>query len=240
VRVDRCFGFVDLCGFTAFTERFGDTRAVLVLAELRTALREMAARRGVRVVKWLGDGAMLSSTMTDAVVALLIELDARMATLLPSLSIRAGVDAGPVIMFEGDDYIGRPVNVAARLCDLAEQHQVLASNAVMAQLPGWVQVDRTTDLAVKGFSSVLSAGYLSLCPPGEDAVVDPVCGLTLPREVAYSVGSTGDGTWFCSSACAGSWTLEDQAAVALGGPRARADGSADYAGKSPDDWSLRI
>ena len=47
--------------FTAFTERFGDERTVVVLASFRTRVREIAARRGVRVTKWLGDGAMLSS-----------------------------------------------------------------------------------------------------------------------------------------------------------------------------------
>jgi class 3 adenylate cyclase len=108
---------VDLCGFTAFTDRHGDEQVVLVLAQLRTALRESAARRGVRVVKWLGDGAMLSSTMIDAITALTVEMDQRMAEAIPSLAVRAGLAFGPVIMFEGDDYIGRSVNLAARLCD---------------------------------------------------------------------------------------------------------------------------
>ena len=38
-----------------------------------------------------------------------------------------GVAAGRVILFEGDDYIGRPVNLAARLCDEAEPHQLLVT-----------------------------------------------------------------------------------------------------------------
>ena len=70
MRVERCFAFVDLCGFTAFTEHFGDERTVVVLASFRTRVREIAARRGVRVTKWLGDGAMLSSFDTQAVVAM--------------------------------------------------------------------------------------------------------------------------------------------------------------------------
>ena len=46
VRVERCFAFVDLCGFTAFTEHFGDERTVVVLASFRTRVREIAARAG--------------------------------------------------------------------------------------------------------------------------------------------------------------------------------------------------
>ena len=53
MRVDRCFAFIDLCGFTAYTEENGDEEAVLLLAGFRTSLREAAARRGVRIVKWL-------------------------------------------------------------------------------------------------------------------------------------------------------------------------------------------
>ena len=54
MRVERCFAFVDLCGFTAFVEHFGDERTVVVLANFRTRVREIAARRGVRVTKWFG------------------------------------------------------------------------------------------------------------------------------------------------------------------------------------------
>ena len=72
MRVQRCFAFVDLCGFTAFTEHQGDERTVVVLASFRTRVREIAARRGVRVAKWLGDGAMLSSEDTQAVVSMVL------------------------------------------------------------------------------------------------------------------------------------------------------------------------
>ena len=40
---------------------------------------------------------------------------------------RAGMAGGAVILFEGDDYIGGPVNLAARLCDAAAPHEILAS-----------------------------------------------------------------------------------------------------------------
>ena len=41
------------------------------------------------------------------------------------MAIRAGLARGPVIMFEGDDYIGRATNVASRLCDSAMPGEVL-------------------------------------------------------------------------------------------------------------------
>lgn len=200
MRVDRAFAFVDLCGFTAFTERHGDERAVLVLAQFRTALREVAARRGVRVVKWLGDGAMLSSTMPEALTALVIEFDQRMAAEIPSLALRAGLDLGPVIMFEGDDYIGRSVNVAARLCDAARAHEILATEAISRELPGWVDIDVVPRIEVRGIEGQLAVCRLSLETTGADRERDPVCGLTIARR-HMTRSETADG-WFCSEACA--------------------------------------
>jgi adenylate cyclase len=213
MRVDRCFAFVDLCGFTAFTERHGDERVVVVLAELRTALRESAARRGVRVVKWLGDGAMLSSTMSDAVIALVVELDVRMREAIPSLAVRAGLDSGPVIMFEGDDYIGRSVNVASRLCDLARPHEIIATPRVAGAAPSWISVEPSPAARIRSFESPIEACRLSLAESDDDSVVDPICGLSLPRALSIPATSQDGGSaCFCSPACAGSWTGQVPAA----------------------------
>lgn len=196
MRVDRCFAFIDLCGFTAFTDRHPDDEVVLVLAQLRTALREAAARRGVRVVKWLGDGAMLSSPAVAAVVALVIELDARMAESLPSLPVRAGLASGPVIMFEGDDYIGRSVNLASRLCSEAMPREILASDRVAAVAPRWVRAGNARSVVVRGVDLPTSVSSLSLATDGP-TVVDEICGLAIPAPLSIA---TAHGS-YCSDGC---------------------------------------
>jgi class 3 adenylate cyclase len=200
--VNRCFAFIDLSGFTAYTDRHGDEQVVVVLAQLRVALREAAARRGVRVVKWLGDGAMLSSTMTDAVCALVVEMDFRMRSAIPSLAVRAGLDCGPVIMFEGDDYIGRCVNLASRLCDQAGSHEILATESVMTSRPAWIDADECQPRLVRGLERPVPVTALHLADPGDDAITDPVCQLTITRN--HAVRGDND-RWFCSDACAGTW-----------------------------------
>jgi adenylate cyclase len=125
MRVARTFAFLDLCGFTAYTEEHGDSAAVAVLAQLRSALRAEAELRGVRVTKWLGDGAMLSGVEPLEVVACVVSVRDTIVAEGNPLALRAGVCEGMVIMFEGDDYIGGPVNTAARLCDAAAPGQVL-------------------------------------------------------------------------------------------------------------------
>jgi class 3 adenylate cyclase len=205
MRVERCFAFIDLSGFTAFTEHHGDEETVAVLTAFRGRVREIAARRGVRVTKWLGDGAMLSSADTGAVVAMVVELTHRIRDTIP-LGIRAGLASGAVIMFEGDDYIGRPANVAARLCDLAEAGQTLATREVASQAPRWVEVAPLVRLTVVGLDRQVDAAALSIAEAVE-MTTDPCCGLTLPlqRGLETRFGSDGQVERFCSPACAAAW-----------------------------------
>jgi adenylate cyclase len=133
-RVDRTFAFVDLSGFTAYTDSEGDAKAVEVLAGFRAAVREMAAARAVRIAKWLGDGAMLVAVETEPAVEAVIDIERRIDESGSPLALRAGIASGPVILFEGDDYIGQAVNLASRLCDLAHPHEVLAPASIMSLL----------------------------------------------------------------------------------------------------------
>ncbi|MBV9659701.1 MAG: adenylate/guanylate cyclase domain-containing protein [Acidimicrobiales bacterium] len=213
MRVERCFAFIDLSGFTAFTERFGDERTVSVLAGFRSRVREVAARRGVRVTKWLGDGAMLSSADSSAVVSMVVELSVRVPDTVP-LSLRAGLASGAVIMFEGDDYIGRPANVAARLCDLACPGQTLATREVASQAPRWVFVTPARAYDVSGFERPVEAAEISLAT-AEETTIDPCCGLPLPVNSGLDTRFGPDQRVyrFCSTACAVAWEESQRAAL---------------------------
>jgi class 3 adenylate cyclase len=205
MRVERCFAFVDLCGFTAFIEHFGDERTVVVLADFRTRIREIAARRGVRVTKWLGDGAMFSSEDTQAVAAAVLELGVVVPSSIP-LEVRAGISRGPVIMFEGDDYIGRATNVASRLCDAARPGQTLATREVVGHVPRWVAAAEPRLYPALGFDRPLEASLISI-GTAEIVVTDPCCGLVLPliADLDTRFGPDGSIQRFCSTACALSW-----------------------------------
>ena len=129
MRVHRSFAFVDVSGFTALTELEGDERAVDILTAFRALLRDICARRGVRIAKWLGDGVMLVCVETRPLLETVLELHYVVGVVsgpVKTVSIRSGVNAGQVILMEGDDYVGHCVNVAARLCDLAPAGEALA------------------------------------------------------------------------------------------------------------------
>ena len=133
-RVDRTFAFIDLSGFTAYTDANGDDAAVKVLGAFRSAVRDIASRRAVRIAKWLGDGAMLVAVEAEPGIEAVIDIERRIDEIGSPLPLRAGLAGGPVLLFEGDDYIGAAVNLASRLCDMAQPTEVLAPADLVSSL----------------------------------------------------------------------------------------------------------
>lgn len=165
-RVDRTFAFFDLCGFTDFADTCGDDKAAEVLHRLRGSLREAATYHGVRVDKWLGDGAMLVAVEVPALLAAAVEAKWALATKVP-LALRGGLAAGPVMVFEGDDYVGGAVNLAAKLCDLAEPGQILAPAEVATACPVGVQARPVGPHHVPGFAHAVE--LVSIDTAADDA-----------------------------------------------------------------------
>jgi len=190
VRVHRSFAFTDLSGFTALTEMEGDERAVKVLTAFRTLLREICSRRGVRIAKWLGDGAMLVGVEPKPLLATALEMHYAVEcarTPAESFAVRTGVSSGAVILLEGDDYVGHPVNVAARLCDQSAGGQLLAEWSMVSELPKWGTAVAGDRVVLRGLENPLRVALLGMLPLIGTPVPDPVCGIPLTREVAEAI-----------------------------------------------------
>jgi adenylate cyclase len=149
-RVSRSFAFVDLCGFTDFVDLHGDGAAVTELRILRAGVREAAGAAGVRVDKWLGDGVMLVGVDPEPLVTAVIALQGYHEAR-GRLPLRGGIATGAVILLDGDDYVGRAVNLAARLCERAESDQILAAADDALALPPGVRATLATSFHIKGF-----------------------------------------------------------------------------------------
>ncbi len=136
--------FTDIVGFTALTDEHGDDVA-LALLERQEEMVRAALPPGARVVKELGDGLLSGSTMRataiDTCLRLQREFDvvndaadaAERAPDVPAgscddipLWVRMGVHWG-CPRRRGDDIVGRDVNLAARIVDLAGPGEVLCS-----------------------------------------------------------------------------------------------------------------
>jgi adenylate cyclase len=109
------------------------------LTRLKTHRRELIdpaiAARGGRMVKLMGDGALVEFASAVAAVECAVEIQRAMAlrnTGEPEarrIAFRIGINTGDVIV-EGDDIYGDGVNVAARLEGLAEPGGVCISAKV--------------------------------------------------------------------------------------------------------------
>jgi class 3 adenylate cyclase len=210
VRIRRSFAFTDLSDFTALTETQGDERAVEVLGSFRTLLRGICSRRGVRIAKWLGDGAMLVGVETTPLLAAALELHHAVEcgrTPVASFAIRSGISKGDVILMEGDDYIGHPVNIAARLCDQALGGTLLVDCALEGDIPPWGTVLERADIVLRGVEHALGVARVGMLPFEGDGVPDPVCGIPLTRQIAGVIGldDFGNEIWFCAESCRDTW-----------------------------------
>jgi class 3 adenylate cyclase len=152
VRVARWFAFVDLSGFTSFSDEHGDDESVRVLTEFRHAVRKVATDFGVRIAKWLGDGCMLVSVDPAQLVGAVCELERIIDDVELPLSIHCGMAGGEVILLEGDDYTGGPVNLASRLTDAAGPHEILATPDLGRYAPATTPVVPGGRLAVAGLA----------------------------------------------------------------------------------------
>jgi adenylate cyclase len=121
--------FADLVGFTRLGEEV-PTDDLGAIAGRLTVLAGDVAEGPVRLIKTIGDAAMLVSpdvqALVDAALALVDAADAE-GDGFPQL--RAGVACGPALA-RGGDWYGRPVNLASRITDIARPGSVVVTAAV--------------------------------------------------------------------------------------------------------------
>ena len=160
MRFPRTFIFVDLSGFTNYVETKGDRKATKLLAEFRTVARAIASERGVRIDKFLGDGLMAVAVEQVEGITFAMELDRRAETVCAPLKLRIGIATGDTMLFEGDDYIGRAPNLAARLCDSATDIGVLIPTDQVVNLPQGVQALEHEAIKLHGFAEPVGVSVL--------------------------------------------------------------------------------
>jgi adenylate cyclase len=120
-------GFVDIVGFTSLGEHVppGELGAVVGRFERRV---EDAVGPPVRLVKTIGDAAMLASPEAEPLVRTALDLVER-SQGEDEEALRSGLAAGQALQRAGDWY-GHPVNLASRLTAFARRGSVVASREV--------------------------------------------------------------------------------------------------------------
>jgi adenylate cyclase len=121
-------GFVDIVGFTSLGEQIPPDELGAVVSRFERRVEE-AASAPVRLVKTIGDAAMLTSPEPGPLVRAALEVVEGSAAEEEGQLLRAGLAAGEAIPRAGDWY-GRPVNLASRLTAFARPASVVASSEV--------------------------------------------------------------------------------------------------------------
>ena len=143
-RVERRLAAIlaaDIVGYSRLVERDEAGTLATIKGLRETAIDPLLAEHQGRIVKLMGDGAIVEfGSVVDAVacaVALQKAVAAAQADMPADRRIvfRIGVNLGDVVV-EGDDLLGDGVNVAARLEQLCEPGGVLVSGTAYDQLQG--------------------------------------------------------------------------------------------------------
>ncbi|GAB2629743.1 adenylate/guanylate cyclase domain-containing protein [Nocardioides ginkgobilobae] len=147
-------GFADIVGFTALSntlteDRIGD---LVELFEMRCA-DVVATQRG-RIIKSIGDSVLfvnddpVRAYDTAEGIINVIGRDQRMP------DVRVGLASGPVVMRLGDVF-GPPVNMAARLTNVARRNRIIIDAATAGLLPAdQFETRRMAARPVRGFGIV--------------------------------------------------------------------------------------
>jgi adenylate cyclase len=190
--------FIDLAGFSAITEVYGDSNAIEML-EVFEGMVGRALEDYDPPIKWIGDEVMLSFPDPPSAIRAL-------GSLLPACRsdprlplTRTALHHGPVIRRAGDLF-GSTVNIAARMSALAAPGQLLATQSVAeAAAAEGILVGDLGETLLRSLPDRIHLFEIHLTPIPEPAWIDPVCKMHAPyatfQRAAYS------GPWFCSKRC---------------------------------------
>lgn len=191
--------FVDLAGFSAITDVFGDQAALGVL-DVFEGLVDACLEGDGRRVKWIGDEVMLAFPDPDTALRALGRLlpACRSDTRLPLT--RAGLHYGPVIP-RGSDFFGATVNIASRITAASPAGRLLATQPIadIAEANG-VSFETLGPIALRSIAKRIPLFSIEIAEAVDEAWIDPVCKMHAPY-AAYSRARPA-GPWFCSHECA--------------------------------------
>ncbi|APO68088.1 adenylate/guanylate cyclase protein [Rhizobium gallicum] len=190
--------FIDIAGFSAIADVYGDAAALDVLEVFESMVRD--ALSGYEPpIKWIGDEAMLSFPEPETAIQVLGTLlqACREESRLPLT--RAGLNHGPVIRRAGDLF-GTTVNIAARIAALASPGQLLATQPVAeAAIARGILVRDLGMVALRSVAGEVPLYEIELAPSADPDWIDPVCKMHAPYS-SYKRAAP-QGPWFCSPRC---------------------------------------
>jgi len=122
--------FSDLVGWSSLTAEDED-KAIALMRRFQAAVRAVVSDDKGRIVKFIGDAALVESPSAEAAVMAADEVRGLMRA---GESIRTGIHLGDVAVGPDGDLYGDGVNTAQRIQTVAEAGQIVVSGDVWRQL----------------------------------------------------------------------------------------------------------
>ncbi|HWP32765.1 MAG TPA: adenylate/guanylate cyclase domain-containing protein, partial [Solirubrobacterales bacterium] len=146
----RTFLIADIRGYTRFTERHGDEASARLAARFSEIVREGVELRGGSLIEIRGDEALAVFDSARQAMRAAVDLQNQFAEETDEASncpmrVGIGIDSGEAIKLDDGSFRGAALNVAARLCGLAQGGEIIVSEGtshLAGRLPGLRYVDR--------------------------------------------------------------------------------------------------
>jgi len=132
----------DVVGSSRLMEADEQGALTAIHAMLSGIIEPAAARHHGRVVKTMGDGALLEFASPVEAVLCAVEVQAAAAGAAPTqqngqaVQLRIGINSGDIVVAEDGDVFGDSVNIAVRLEGLSEPGGICISGKIFDELEG--------------------------------------------------------------------------------------------------------
>jgi adenylate cyclase len=153
-------GFVDLVGFTSFSEQLSAPRLAEVVEEFEAFAFDVVTEHGGRLVKLIGDAVMFVALDVDDACEIVLTLIERFRADADLVTPRGGLALGEMLI-RGGDYYGPVVNLASRAADLAVPYEILVTEPVVESAGRAYRFEPAGRRALKGFAEPVVLASLS-------------------------------------------------------------------------------
>jgi len=176
--------FSDLVGWSSLAAQDED-QAIALMRHFQAAVRAAVSEEQGRIVKFMGDAALVESPSAEAAVRAAAELRGLMRA---GETIRTGVHLGDVVVAPDGDLYGDGVNTAQRIQTVAEPGQIVVSADVWRQLRNRASY-RFEPLGERSLKGVESLDLYLVLEAGPMLVTAAPMTLTAPSDVASKGGA---------------------------------------------------
>ena len=146
----RTFLIADIRGYTRFTEQHGDEASAKLAARFSEIVRDGVQVRGGQLIEIRGDEALAVFDSARQAIRAAMDLQSQFAEetdMVSNCPIRVGIgiDSGEAFKLEDGSFRGAALNIAARLCALAQGGEIIVSEGtshLAGRVPGLRYLDR--------------------------------------------------------------------------------------------------